>query len=335
MYKLTNIKYATGGFNLTIDNLHLKKGNIYAVSGSNGSGKTTFLHLLGFLLKPVGGEIIFKQNNVNYSSERHLIGLRRIVGYNLQHPYLLNTTVYKNIAYGLKIRRFSPQAVKEKTKRIISAFSIEDIAYKNIWELSGGEAQKTALARILVLDTEVVLLDEPCVGLDKKSADALEKLLLSLNAKEYKTIIFATHLESRAYGLTKNILSVNGGKVTPVSCENVFSGNLTGSEDAIRELKLNDAISIKISTKKTGSVTAAIDPKDILLSAARIKSSALNSFEGRITKAEKSAGNMRVFVNAGGKVFCVAVTEKSFHRMSLNIAKPVWITFKANAVRIL
>lgn len=245
MYKLENVKYTVTDFGLRVDNIRFQKGDIYAVAGPNGSGKTTLLNILGFLLKPQSGKISFDGKNINYSSEKLLLGIRRNISYNLQTPYLFDTTVYENISCGLKIRRFPASFIKKRTENIISVFSLQDIAYKNARKISGGQLQKVSLARSLVADTPVLLLDEPFAGLDKKSSLALENLILNLNETREKTIIIATH-QNQAHKLAKNILSVDNGIITQSIGGNIFSGELIPAVSNIKEMRLFEANAVKV-----------------------------------------------------------------------------------------
>ncbi|HUT85596.1 MAG TPA: ATP-binding cassette domain-containing protein, partial [Elusimicrobiales bacterium] len=116
-------------------------------------------------------------------------------------------------ACGLKFRNLSKEVIKKRVEKIIDTFSLGKIADKKVSNLSGGEKQKTAIARTLVLGSEVLLLDEPMTNLDKKSVTKLKDLLLSLNKENKKTIIFSTHIDSQAHELTKNIITINEGEI--------------------------------------------------------------------------------------------------------------------------
>lgn len=334
VYDLAGTERVLADFSLTIEKCCLEEGGIYAVTGPNGCGKSTFLNLLSLADRPSSGEIVFNGEKVRYGDSDRLLELKRRIGYLMQNPYLFNMSVYNNISYGLRVRGISKAEIRKKVEGMMARLSLTHLAGTNAHALSGGEAQKVALARTLVLDTDVFLMDEPTESVDQRNVYVVEDLIRELVKKRKATVIFATHSRDQAYRLSNNIITIIDGKIRDIAYENVFSGVLVEETDGLNTIKLAEKMQFKTARGKKGRVTIAIDPNDIILSNEELTSSALNRFEGTITKIEDVNGSLRVFVNAG-VTLCALITRKSFLNMGFNIGKSVWVTFKANAVKII
>ena len=334
MFSFNNVTARVGSFSLNIEDCRLEKGGIYAVVGPNGCGKTTFLDLAGLLHRPSSGELMFGDGTVDFDNSPALVGRRRRIGYLMQDPYLFNTSVRNNVEYGLKLRDMPSVEVRKKTADMLERLMLAHLADKRAHELSGGEAQRVALARTLVLDTEVLLLDEPTANMDHESIGLIEKMVLELNSEKGTTIVFSTHLREQAYRMSKNTISIINGRIHDIAYENVFSGRLVLEKGGVRSVSVTDTVGVKVADGEPGTVSIAIDPQDIILSTGELESSALNRCEGRISKIEEMNGSLRVFVDVGVEL-CTVVTRRSFDDMGLNIGKSVWATFKANAVKVI
>lgn len=334
VYDLEGTERLLADFSLTIERCHLEEGGIYAVTGPNGCGKSTFLNLLSLADRPSRGEIIFNGEKVRYGDSDRLLELKRRIGYLMQNPYLFNMSVYSNISYGLRVRGLSKAEIREKVERMMARLSLTHLAGTNAHALSGGEVQKVALARTLVLDTDVLLMDEPTESVDQRNIYVVEDLIRELVRERKATVIFSTHSRDQAYRLSNNIITIIDGKISDIAYENVFSGVLVEETDGLNMVKLVEKVQFKVASGKKGHVTVAIDPNDIILSNEELTSSALNRFKGTIMKIEDVNGSLRVFVNAG-VTLCALITRKSFLDMGFNIGKSVWATFKANAVKVI
>ena len=335
LYVLDKTESTIGDFGLAIDHCMLEPGRIYTIVGPNGSGKTTLLNLLAFLHEPSHGRVLWRGRPVDYTDRAGLLALRRQVGYLMQNPYLFNMNVYENIAYGLRLRGCSNDEIRRRVESMMASQSLSHLARRNAHRLSGGEAQRVGLARTLVLDTEIVLLDEPTANVDRCNVRALEAGVLRVNRERKTTVILTTHSEEQAFRMSRNRLSIINGRVRGVAYENVFEGTVLEASGGVRSVAIAEGIAIAIGDGRPGTrVTLAIDPEDILLSGARLSSSALNAFQGPISKAEVANGSVRVFVNVGGVSLCALLTKTSFTAMNLNVGKVVWATFKANAVKV-
>ncbi|HBG4727370.1 TPA: ABC transporter ATP-binding protein [Clostridioides difficile] len=171
-------------------NLEISKGEFVAITGNSGSGKTTLLNIMGLLEKPNSGDIII--NNIkNPNSKQIRILQRDFYGYLFQNYALIeNENVENNLKIALKYQKNINH--NEKINYALESVSLRKYNKKKIYELSGGEQQRVALARVILKECEVIFADEPTGNLDKKNRDIVFDILKSLN-KNGKTIVFITH----------------------------------------------------------------------------------------------------------------------------------------------
>jgi tungstate transport system ATP-binding protein len=313
---------------LDIPHLTIKKGKFYVVMGPNGSGKTTLISMLSLLLSPSSGNIYFGGIDTS-GADRY--SLRQKMTLILQNPLLLNTTVEKNIGYGLKIRRVKKE---EREKRVIECLKfvgLEGFEKRRAGELSGGETQRVAIARALALYPKVLLLDEPTANVDRRSRDVLEGILKELNQRLRITIILATHDINQAYRLADEVISLFGGKIAKSPAENLFKGRALREKDIF----LFDTGRIKVAILPESDEVShiSIPPEAIIISHEPISTSARNSFSGEIYQVADRGDSVSLVVDAGEKL-TVKVTKKSFQEMRLNVGSRVYLTFKSSSVEV-
>ena len=188
LYELKNIEhYYDEKKVLDIENLTLHKNQIIGFFGRNGSGKSTLFSLLSFICKPTKGEIFFEDlNKIDSEIKKSIVILP-------QNPYLLKRSVFENIAYGLKIRDEN-ENLKEKVEEALALVGLDSDFSKRKWsQLSGGEAQRVALAARLILKPKVLILDEPTAGVDTNSAQLIKEAILIAKQKYNTTIFISSH----------------------------------------------------------------------------------------------------------------------------------------------
>ena len=205
-------KFYNGRKVLDIPYLTIKKGIICGVIGSNGSGKTTLLSILSLLIKPTSGRVYFDGLEID-SRDNDNSTLRRQITMVLQNPFLLNSTVEKNVAYGLRIRGLSKREQKQKVVECLDLVGLAGFEKRRARELSGGEAQRVAIARGIAVTPKVLFLDEPTANVDKTHIDVLENIIKELNRRYKTTIIFTTHDLNQAYRVASEIVVLSEGKI--------------------------------------------------------------------------------------------------------------------------
>lgn len=222
LYKLSNIKKVYDRRTvLDVKDLSLEDGSIYTLTGGNGAGKTTLLNILSFLERPSQGEIFWDGVRVK-PRERELRSLRRQVGFLDQNPLLFSTTVFKNLEYGLKIRRVPASKRKELIDEALGLVGMLGFRDKSAINLSGGETRRVALARAFVLEPRVLLCDEPTANVDAETQLLLVELLKKINQTRGIAIVFSTHDKTFAAELAQKTIHLKDGLISADLGENNF-----------------------------------------------------------------------------------------------------------------
>ncbi|HEY5268916.1 MAG TPA: ATP-binding cassette domain-containing protein [Anaerolineales bacterium] len=195
---------------LEIEFLNIEKGRVMALVGPNGAGKSTLLLVLARLVKPERGEILINGQPTAGLRDREY---RRRIGLVMQDPLLLNMSVYENIAIGLRFRHVSRPESARRVEAWVERLGIQHLKTRKAATLSGGEAQRVALARAFVLQPELLLLDEPFGGLDKKTRAELLRDLKALLPRTGATTLFSTHDDREVNALADSKIEMVEGKI--------------------------------------------------------------------------------------------------------------------------
>jgi tungstate transport system ATP-binding protein len=211
---------------LDVDALEVYRGEILALVGPSGAGKSTLLRLLNFLEPPSSGSIDFSAPSIDPSraggrrvtfDATHPVplDLRRRVTTVFQRPILLNRSVYANVHYGLRLRGVhdSRRPVEEALEQV----GLSDLARQRARTLSGGEAQRVSLARAIVLEPDVLLMDEPTANLDPYNVGLIEDIVCSLNDRQGTTIVLVTHNVFQARRMAHRVGLLLEGRIVEVA----------------------------------------------------------------------------------------------------------------------
>jgi len=192
--------------------LKLSRGDMVSIMGVSGVGKSTFLQVAGTLDRPTSGKIILKGSNLFERSDRELASFRnRTIGFIYQFHHLLpEFSALENVMMPALIGERNIREVRKSAITLLNEVGLSHRVNHRPGELSGGEQQRVAIARSLVMNPEIILADEPTGNLDRKTARTIEDLMLDLNAKKNVTFILATHNEELAGRLNKKLRLVNG-----------------------------------------------------------------------------------------------------------------------------
>jgi len=195
---------------LEVDRLDIGRGELLALTGPSGCGKTTFLNLLGTLDRPTSGEIVFDGKNIASLGESDLCRFRRErFGFIFQSYYLIPTlSALQNVlvpSYPVRNGR----RVQERARQLLHLVGLAGKEARRPGQLSGGEQQRVAVARALLLDPDLILADEPTGNLDSATGTEIVKLLKTLNTNG-KTVLVATHDQRVADICRRNIRMVDG-----------------------------------------------------------------------------------------------------------------------------
>jgi len=208
---------------LEVENLIIKRGFIYALIGPNGAGKSTLLRQLNLLEEPEVARFKFLESA--YSElKANKLKFQRMMTLVFQKPLLFNTSVYENVAYGLKVRGLSQVIIKEKVEGALKMVGLLEKTKQMATTLSGGEAQKVALARAIVFKPEILLLDEPTSNLDPQNGLEVERLVKRINEEMGTTIIIVTHNMFQAKRLAQKVIFLMNGKIVETGeVNNIFT----------------------------------------------------------------------------------------------------------------
>jgi len=198
---------------LSIRRLRIERGAVHGLIGPNGSGKSTLLEILAGLSSPTAGELLYDGRPVPQApaAARRLAGRVTLV---LQHPFMFRGTVRDNVEFGLRARGVRRRQAVERVERQMAALGLLELAGRDARRLSGGEIQRVALARALVLDTPVVLLDEPLSHVDAEHRQTVLSAVRALRTAG-RTAVIAAHDLGELGPLADRVIELgNGGRPT-------------------------------------------------------------------------------------------------------------------------
>lgn len=247
---------------LQIDHLSIPAGGILGVVGPNGSGKSTLLKLLGFMQAPSEGTIRFNGQPAQPFSP----AVRFQVTLLTQEPYLMKRSVLKNIAYGLELRG----DVADLKARVYEALAWvglpgDDFARRRWYELSGGEAQRVALAARLVLKPNVLLLDEPTASIDAASVQVVKDGALRAHRAYGATLVIASHDWQWLYETCDDVVHLFKGRLFRSGKNNIVFGPWTPRHDGLYEKKLVDGQAFVVPAPPNPAAVAVIDSQALTI----------------------------------------------------------------------
>ncbi len=332
-------------------NLDVMQGDYLALLGVSGAGKTVLLEALAGLVRPAKGSILLNGRDITRNKVQG-----RGVGLVYQDLSLFpHLNVWKNIAYPLRNKPLSAADRKIQVKKLARQVEVSHLLERYPGTLSGGEAQRVALARTLASDPRILLLDEPLSNLDVKLKGELRRVLRNIH-RSGKTMIHVTHDFMEAATLANKVSVVENGRLvqhgTPEEVfrhpRNEFVARFSGiknlfpcksvtrgDSDGLHKAALNDQVSIHYLGKDGNLCGYVMIPQeDIIVSEKPIESSAINRLEGVVSEAYMSGSGMELVVDAGVP-FVVSVSRQSHQNLDLQPGKKVWLSFKASAVRFM
>ncbi len=339
---------------LQIPSLQIKDGEILSLIGPNGAGKTTLLQTLSFLSKPFQGEIFFRGQKVEANQSK--LEYRRRLAMVFQDPLLFDTTVFNNVASGLKIRGMRKGEIHDRVVEQLDRFGIVNLKDRPAKTLSGGEAQRTSLARAFALQPEILLLDEPFASLDPPTRDSLIEDLENILRQHRTTTLFATHDRMEALRLSDRIAVMNEGKILQMGSPSEVM-NQPVDEWVASFVGVETILNGKVIKKDRGTFWASVDgheievvgnvplgekvvlcirPENVTLSTRTSQggTSARNVFFGKILRIVSLGLYQKIELHCGFPLVAY-VTNHSLEELSLIEGKEVKASFKATAVTVI
>jgi molybdate/tungstate transport system ATP-binding protein len=347
MIRIENLSNDWKEFKINNINLQVKDNEYFIILGPSGSGKTMLLELIAGMWPLDSGKIYMDNRDITTLPPE-----KRGIGFVYQNYMLFpHKTVFENIAFGLKVRKVRDEEIKTRVKEMMDLLKISHLADRLPRTLSGGEQQRTALARALIIYPKILLMDEPLSALDRKTRDELMQELKEIHRKFDVTLVHVTHNFDEALMLADRIAIMRNGEISQVGtsteifrhpadkfvadfvgAENIIEG--TAKKDGERLTIINTGnISIYSTEQKHGHVHITVRPEDIILSTQKVETSARNVFKGPIKEIVDTGALIKLTIDVG-EPLVVFLTRQSFLDMELNIGKSVWTYFKATAVHV-
>jgi tungstate transport system ATP-binding protein len=187
-------------------------GRTYVLQGPNGSGKSTLFRVLALLEKPDSGRIEYREGGQVLAPG---LELRRRITLVLPRTGIFNTTVYKNVAYGLKIRGIARAGIEARVNDALLAVGLAHKKWQRAAELSSGETKRLGIARAMVINPEILMLDELTANIDPANTAIIEDIILKMKQERQTTILMITHDPAQAERLADDLLFMQDGKIIP------------------------------------------------------------------------------------------------------------------------
>jgi tungstate transport system ATP-binding protein len=334
-YALTNIyKEFQGRRVLDISSLTVAVGKVYSLIGPNGAGKTTLLNILAFLSEPSGGALNFSGRPVRYDRSS-LQSLRKKVVLVNQHPLLFTTSVFNNVAFGLKTRKIPSKKRAAIIEQVLYQVGMSRFIHADARHLSGGETRRIAIARALACNPEVLLLDEPTTDLDVENRNAVEAIIADIAKQNRMTLIFCTHDHDQAARLTSRTIRLLEGRLTDFIHENIFRGNVV-TETQQFFCRVADHIRIPVPPTNQRNMRISIHPKsieivDIVPTDRQTAGDPTVVFPGKIIALGDAGPDIRVRVDIG-ITLQLLMGKKEYAARSIRIGDPIAIRIDPDRV---
>ena len=332
-------------------NLDIAEGEFVTMLGPSGSGKTTCLMMLAGFETPTNGEIYLDKNPIS-NIPPHKRGIGMVFQNYALFPHM---TVYENLAFPLRVRKVSKEDTDKKIDKALSMVSLTGFENRMPGQLSGGQQQRVAVARALVFDPAVVLMDEPLGALDKNLRESMQYEIKHIHESIGVTVVYVTHDQGEALTMSNRIAVFNDGKVQQLSSpdklyeepvnsfvaefigeNNRFSGQVTDVSKDKCKVKLDDGSEIlanPIVVKSSGEKTiVSLRPERALINT---KEKMENNFKGKIEEVIYHGDHTRVRLNLlGNKDFILKVPNSSAN-MDIKLGNQInvsWNSFDARAL---
>ena len=332
--------------------LDVPDGSVTAIIGPSGSGKTTLLRLLDLLEQPDAGSITW-DGEESPASEDARLAMRRRIGMVFQKPVAFSGSVFDNVSYGLRVRGHDRRAMRERVRRALETVDLAGYESRSALTLSGGEIQRVALARTMVTEPQLLLLDEPTANLDPVSTARVEELIGRVIAELRTTVVMATHDMAQGQRLADRIGVLIGGAMLQVGnpsevfnlpssvhvarfvgVENLLEGVIESGEAGMVNARVGDRLVEGVSELAPGvPVFACVRPEEVVLARTQAPTSARNAFPGVITATASMGPLARVVVDCGFPLVAL-VTARSALELGLTVGAEVSASFKATGVHI-
>jgi tungstate transport system ATP-binding protein len=305
---------------LQVDSLEIDPGQTLALIGPNGAGKTTLLQALAALLPPTRGRILFRGQAVD--SRRDGLAYRRQQAMVFQEPLLFNTSVYDNVAAGLKLRGIDRGQIRQRVESNLERFGIAHLAGRPARRISGGEAQRTSLARAMATEPQILFLDEPFASLDPPTRETLIEDLEKVLRQAGTTAVITTHDRGEALRIAHRMAVLCSGRIlqidTPaavfehpadrfvaafVGVENLLPARVVEADGTRLRIAVGDRVLLARGSLPAGSeATLCLRPEHVAIlpeENGEGRHQPANELRGRVVKITRLEHFSRIHIDCG------------------------------------
>jgi len=339
-----------GDFELSNISLRAEKGDYVALIGPSGSGKSLLLETIIGFYTPEKGRILLEEGDITaFSPDRRQISI--VYQDHMLFPHM---NVFENIAYALKKKLRNEKQIEAEVRQIADILGIGELLHRKPTTLSGGEKQRVALARSLVVRPKLLLLDEPFSALDTRTREKLRDLLKKAISEYRTTVLHVTHDFEDIWTLANRVIVIRKGEVMqegdPESVfrrpspdfvaeflgTNVIKGKVKARKGKLTVIEAEDLEVYSADPAEPGEeVTVSIRPEEIILARTAVESSARNTLRGRILGVLKKEHLVVVEVVIGDTEIKAVITPTSREILDLEPGGEIYAIFKASNARII
>ena len=348
MLRIESLSKTLGEFSVRDVSLEIQPGEYFIILGPTGAGKTVLLETIAGIHTPDSGRIFLGNHEITTTEPRS-----RNIGMVYQDYMLFpHLTVEDNIAFGLRQKKIPSNEQHTIVKDMCNLLEISHLTGRYPGTLSGGEQQRAALARALVLKPEILLLDEPMSALDGRTRERMRRELLWIRKFTGTTIIQITHHFDDVFALADRIAIMREGRIVQegetsevflhpadtfvaefLGIGNIIRGNSSTAGNITRITPVTGP-SFFAASGIVGEVVATLHAEDVILSGEPFASSARNCLSGTVSEVIPSGSTVRVILDVGF-LLTALLTRESCRDLRLEPGSRVYATFKASAVHVI
>lgn len=338
---------------LDIDNFSLARNETIVLIGPNGAGKSTLLQVLMLLQQPTDGDFYFKGKKVKWKES---LSYRRRMAMVFQESLLLDTTVYNNVAFGMKFRGVPKKQINERIEKWLIKLGIEHLSSRSARKLSGGESQRVSIARALAIEPEVIFLDEPFAALDEPTRNVLIADLADILKITNVSCIIVTHNYLEIPALADKVVVMEEGKIIQeappwevmtrpaslsvanlVGMKNMIMGEIVGyahdNSKMFVKIGQHDIIVQGNAPAGYGPAYVLIRPEDVQMMT-KPDPNRINNLPGKVSKLLPYGHMFTAVVHCGANFTAIVGNDQILHG-EITVDKDVWLSFPPDKVHVI
>jgi len=344
MISIQNLDVDLGEFHLRQINLDIAENEFFIIMGPSGSGKTILLETLAGLVPTASGKIVIGNRDMSrLPPEKRGISI-------VYQDYALfpHLDVIENIRYGLRFSSIAKEHWSQRIDELLDLFELTGLEKRYTKTLSGGEQQRVAMARAMVVEPQILLLDEPLSALDPRLREDFRQLLKRMQQNTMTTVVMVTHDFSEALALGKCAAVMHGGQIMQVgSMEDIFKR--PQSEMVAEFVGIKNRFQVRVDGCKAqveglelilpesnppAQKTLAIRPEDIVMSSAPLDDKAVNFWRATVCQIVAQGFYYEIYTLTGTLPLCTFVSRADMLEMELTEGKDVYLYIAPEAVHL-